>query len=232
MKVLKHPYIDQDIQLDTPTVYNLVIQHPQYLRRFLYALEDQLENDEEFFLYFANNKEKQLSKDAFIIWNPLKIEVDDKKLDTIIQKDISSHVTQSQKEEFQILLQKIDEYILSLSYSYSLPLTFQNEMALQNFLKAMSLTTADDPESYLSKILFQIKKIAYGFSFDIFFILNLHDYLSKDETTLFLTEMRQMELHPIFLSSHIPSYKSDNEFVILIDQDLCELHIDSNNENN
>ncbi len=232
MKVLKHPYIDQDIELENTVVYNLVIQHPQYLRRFLYALEEQLDSDEECFLFYDNHKEKPLSKEGFIIWNPLKIEVDEKKLDTIIQKDIASHTTQSQKEQFQILLQKIDEYILSLSYSYSLPLTFQSEMPLQNFLKAMALTTIEDPESYLSKILFQIKKIAYGFSFDIFFLLNLHDYLTKGEMNIFLTEMRQMELHPVFLTSHIPSYKMDDEFVILIDQDLCELHIDSSKQNN
>lgn len=227
MKVLKHQYIDQDIELGNGSIYNLVIQNPQYLRRFLYSLEDQISDGDDFFLLAEKGKQKDLSKEGFIIWNPLKIEVDQKKLDTLIQKDLAVHTTQSQKEEYQLLLQKINEYIESLSFSYSLPLTFQSELTLQNFLKAVSLSTIEEPEEFLQKILFQIKKIAFGFSFDIFFFLNLHDYLSEDEMKVFIKEMKSMELYPVLISSHLPSYKIDDEFVIIIDQDLCELHIDS-----
>lgn len=42
--------------------------------------------------------------------------------------------------------------------------------------------------------------------------------------------MKSMELFPVLVSSHLPSYKTDDEFVILIDEDLCELHIDSNTQ--
>ncbi len=232
MKVLRHPYIDQDIELGDGVIYNLVIQHPQYLRRFLYALEDQLCNGDDFFLFSEKEKEKPLYKEAMLIWNPLKIEVDDKKLDTMIQKDVATHVTQSQKESYQVLIQNIDSYIRSISFDYSLPLAFQDEMPLQNFLKAMTLTTAEEPEGFLPRMLYQIKKIAFGFGIDIFFLLNLHDYLIKDEMNIFMTEMKRMELFPVLLSSHIPSYKTDEEFVILIDQDLCELHIASETAKN
>ena len=141
MKVLKHQYIDQDIELGNGSIYNLVIQNPQYLRRFLYSLEEQIDDGDDFFLLAEKGKQKDLSKEGFIIWNPLKIEVDQKKLDTIIQKDLAVHTTQSQKEEYQLLLQKINEYIESLSFSYSLPLTFQSELTLQNFLNAISFST-------------------------------------------------------------------------------------------
>lgn len=230
MKILKHQYIDQDIELGNGTIYNLVIQNPQYLRKFLYSLEEQISNGDDFFLLSEKGKKKDLSKEGFIIWNPLKIEVDQKKLDTIIQKDLAVHTTQDQKEEYQLLLQKINEYIESLSFSYSLPLAFQSELTLQSFLKSVSLSTIEEPEEFLQRILFQIKKIAFGFSYDIFFFLNLHDYLSKEEMNIFLKEMKSMELFPVLVSSHLPSYKTDDEFVILIDEDLCELHIDSNTQ--
>lgn len=76
MKVLKHQYIDQDIELGNGSIYNLVIQNPQYLRRFLYSLEDQISDGDEFFLLAEKGKQKDLSKEGFLIWNPLKIEVD------------------------------------------------------------------------------------------------------------------------------------------------------------
>ncbi len=227
MKSLKHKYIDQDINLVNDTVYNLVIQNPSFLRNFLTSLEEQIVNQEDFLLFVDGVKELKLAKEGFLIWNPLKIEVDQKKLDAFIQKDISVHTTPAQKEEFELLLLAINNYIQSLSYSYAIPLTFQSELSLQAFLKAITLSTIEEPEGFLEKLLFQIRKLAFGFSFDVFFFVNLHDYLSSKEMDAFLKEMHRMELYPVLISSHVPAYKNDQEFIILIDQDLCELHIES-----
>lgn len=227
MKSLKHKYIDQDINLVNDKVYNLVIENPTFLRNFLTSLEDQIVNQEDFLLFVDGVKELKLAKEGFLVWNPLKIEVDQKKLDTFIQKDISVHTTPAQKEEFELLLLSINNYIQSLSYSYSIPLTFQSELSLQSFLKAIALSTIEEPDGFLEKLLFQIRKLAFGFSFDVFFFLNLHDYLSYEEMDAFFKEMHRMELYPVLISSHLPSYKNGQEFVILIDQDLCELHIES-----
>lgn len=225
MRILKHPRLEQAINLSGKEFYSIIIENQSFLRTFLYQLESDVNGVEDNFLYRDGEKELKLSKDAFIVWNPLKPEIDERKLDTIIQKDVAIHITPNQAEEYQLLLQKINEYINSLSYSYPIPLSFQSELTLQSFLKAMALSPSEEPENYLERLVFQIKKIAFGFGFKIFFFLNLHDFLSKSEMELFIKELRLLELSPIFILSHKSNYKIDSEYRILIDEDLCELNI-------
>ena len=229
MRVLRHPRIDQDIEINHDVIYNLIVENPEWLRKVLYALESQIVDKEEFFIFQEGVKQLDLSKKAFMVWNPLKIEFDEKKLDVVIQKAVATHITEEQREKYQLLLQAVNEYIESLSYSYPFPLTFASDLGLQSFLKSVSLTPIEESEDFLERLIFRIRKVSYGFGYDIFFFLNLHDYLNEEEMNKFLKEMVSLELYPVLISSHTPKYKIDKEFCILIDDDLCELHIENQN---
>ena len=227
MRVIKQPHIDQDIILNKDNFYNVVIENQINYRQYLQSLKNQLENKDPFLLLYDNDKEKDLSKEAFLIDNPLSIQIDEKKMNTLIQKEIAAKITEDQKEKFEILQHQITEYIESISMDYPLPVSFDLDYSLISLLKSISLQTASDFPSYLEYMVNQIKKISFVLKYNVFFIVNLQDYLSDEEMQSFIKEMNSLEIFFVIVSSHLPISRISNEFMIQIDKDLAELHIDS-----
>ena len=227
MKVIKQPHIDQDIILNKDNFYNVVIENQINYRQYLQSLKNQLENKDPFLLLYDNDKEKELDKEAFLIDNPLSIQIDEKKMNTLIQKEIAAKITEDQKEKFEILQHEITEYIENISLDYPLPVSFDLDYSLISLLKSISLQTASDFPSYLEYLVNQIKKISFVLKYNVFFIVNLQDYLSDEEMQSFIKEMNSLEIFFVIVSSHLPISRISNEFIIQIDKDLAELHIDS-----
>lgn len=227
MRVIKQPHIDQDIILNKDNFYNVVIENQINYRQYLQSLKNQLENKDPFLLLYDNDKEKELDKEAFLIDNPLSIQIDEKKMNTLIQKEIAAEITEDQKEKFEILQHQITEYIESISMDYPLPVSFDLDYSLIALLKSISLQTASDFPSYLEYLVNQIKKISFVLKYNVFFIVNLQDYLSDEEMQSFIKEMNSLEIFFVIVSSHLPISRISNEFIIQIDKDLAELHIDS-----
>lgn len=224
---IKHPRIDKTLSLDQKHLYNIVLENPVFLREFMFQLANQIAEDEEYLLYYKNDKESSLAKDAMFFDSPLFIKVDEKKLNTLVQKIISSSINLKSNEEYQLLLQKINEYILSINYDYPLPLTFDQDLPLSAFLKAVSLSIDESREDgdFLEKLIFDIRKFSVLFKVKIIFIFNLHDFFKEDEMIKFIEEMKLLDITIIFLSSHLPNYRLKDEFVIQIDKDLAEIYI-------
>ena len=227
MRVIKQPHIDQDIILNKDNFYNVVIENQINYRQYLQNLKNQLDNKDPFLLFYDNDKEKDLSKEAFLIDNPLSIQIDEKKMNTLIQKEIAAKITEDQKEKFEILQHQITEYIESISMDYPLPVSFDLDYSLISLLKSISLQTASDFPSYLEYLVNQIKKISFVLKYNVFFIVNLQDYLSDEEMQSFIKEMNSLEIFFVIVSSHLPISRISNEFIIQIDKDLAELHIES-----
>lgn len=227
MRVIKQPHIDQDIILNKDNFYNVVIENQINYRQYLQSLKNQLENKDPFLLLYDNDKEKELDKEAFLIDNPLSIQIDEKKMNTLIQKEIAAKITEDQKEKFEILQHEITEYIENISLDYPLPVSFDLDYSLISLLKSISLQTASDFPSYLEYLVNQIKKISFVLKYNVFFIVNLQDYLSDEEMQSFIKEMNSLEIFFVIVSSHLPISRISNEFIIQIDKDLAELHIES-----
>lgn len=226
MRVLTHKNIEQEFNLDDKYFYNLVIENPKFLREIISGLQDQLDNGTETFIYLNGMDELKLEKEGFLILNPYLIEMDEKKVDLLVQKDISGHQDSTEKDAYQSLLKKIKEYLDNLVYDYDLPLTYNDAPTLAAFLKSFSLSVNSEYESFLEYILVQLKKIHRVFGYSFFFIYNLHDLLTDEELTQLMYEAKKEEITIFLLSSHRPLHLNSNEFIVEIDEDLAELHIE------
>lgn len=227
MKIIKYKNFDQEIILEKERKFHIIIEKPSFLRQFIYSLNEQILGEETFLYYFDNNKEINISKFSLIIPDILNINIDDKKTSTLIQKQLSSKLSQENKEEYQLLILKINEYITKLTLDYSLQLDFDHELQLSTLLKTISLTYAIDTTSFLEKIFKEIKLLNQLFNISLFFFINIYDYLDFEEMNLFTEEMNRLELDYVLISGHQPKNQLSNEFSIIIDEDLCELHIEN-----
>lgn len=227
MKKIMHKNIQKEIVFDRDSLYYLCIENIIFYREFILGVQNQIETDEEYILLYGDEKNIKLGKCFALIDDPLMMQIDDKKLNTSIQKDVSSHINVESKERYEILLQQISEYIESISYDYPIALRYEDNLPLASFLKAFSLSYTSEKGTVLENILNNVKALTSVFGYEIYMFLNLCDYLDKSEMITFEKEMKSMELDFFIVSNHLPKYRTDDEFIIHIDDDLCELHIDS-----
>lgn len=232
MKAIKQKEIDQEITFSQEKFFNIVIESPAFYREFLSKTKNQLENGDDYLLYYEDDAPTDLGKCCYLMDNPLSIQIDEKKSNLLIQKDISSRITEEQREKYELLLKEISDYLDEITYDYVLPVSFDSDFSLISLLKSISLCAAEDQDGFLGYLLFQIKRISYVNRINLFIFVNLHDYLTEKEMRSFIQSMRSLELNFFFLSSHMPVRPDSEESIIRIDEDLCEFHIDSQNIKN
>lgn len=219
--------IEQHISLSTDKFFNIVIESPTYLRSFVIALKEQLNSGQEFLMaYDEKGNIVNLSKISRFIEFPISIDMDEKKTNLIIQKDIGTHIAYDKKEQFELLKKTIGEYVHDITYDYPLPVYFDEDMNLTTFLKAISLSYLNNSETILEDIINQIKVSSFVSGYKIFFFLNPHDFFSNKEISTLFSQLDLLDISYVLISSHAPRHKIDKEFLIIIDEDLCELHVE------
>lgn len=173
----------------------------------------------------TNDKKESIDKDCYLIENPLNVQIDEKKINLVVQKSIGTKQPPEMRESYQVLLSKINEFINSISYDYYLPLIFDDGLTLVNFLKAINLRIADTTDNPVDQLVFKIRELSYILGFKVFFIMNLYDHFTPNEIESIHKELNSLEIKMINISSHRNKYKINNEFIVDIDEDLAEIHI-------
>ena len=226
MIVIRSKDFDQELNLDSNKFYSLVIENVSFYRTFYIGLKNQIENGDDYLLYEdTNDKKESIDKDCYLIENPLNVQIDEKKINLVIQKSIGTKQPPEMRESYQVLLSKINEFINSISYDYYLPLIFDDGLTLVNFLKAINLRIADTTDNPVDQLVFKIRELSYILGFKVFFIMNLYDYFTPNEIESIHKELNSLEIKMINISSHRNKYKINNEFIVDIDEDLAEIHI-------
>lgn len=226
MIVIRSKDFDQELNLDSNKFYSLVIENVSFYRTFYIGLKNQIENGDDYLLYEdTNDKKESIDKDCYLIENPLNVQIDEKKINLVVQKSIGTKQPPEMRESYQVLLSKINEFINSISYDYYLPLIFDDGLTLVNFLKAINLRIADTTDNPVDQLVFKIRELSYVLGFKVFFIMNLYDYFTPNEIESIHKELNSLEIKMINISSHRNKYKINNEFIVDIDEDLAEIHI-------
>ncbi len=226
MIVIRSKDFDQELNLDSNKFYSLVIENVIFYRTFYIGLKNQIENGDDYLLYEdTNDKKESIDKDCYLIENPLNVQIDEKKINLVVQKSIGTKQPPEMRESYQVLLSKINEFINSISYDYYLPLIFDDGLSLVNFLKAINLRIADTTDNPVDQLVFKIRELSYILGFKVFFIMNLYDYFTPNEIESIHKELNSLEIKMINISSHRNKYKINNEFIVDIDEDLAEIHI-------
>lgn len=226
MIVIRSKDFDQELNLDSNKFYSLVIENVSFYRAFYIGLKNQIENGDDYLLYEdTNDKKESIDKDCYLIENPLNVQIDEKRINLVVQKSIGTKQPPEMRESYQVLLSKINEFINSISYDYYLPLIFDDGLTLVNFLKAINLRIADTTDNPVDQLVFKIRELSYVLGFKVFFIMNLYDYFTPNEIESIHKELNSLEIKMINISSHRNKYKINNEFIVDIDEDLAEIHI-------
>lgn len=224
MKSLKHEWIKEEIVLENNRFTILILENQKFFRIFIFQLEKQIREDEEFLVFSEDLKPLLLSKEAVLITDLFLIPFDEKKAITLIYKDLEKKMN----EDLRIGLNKVNsiigDYLSDITYDYFLPLTFDDELSLASLLKLTNVRPDYDTLNYLDALIKRIKMISVLLKKNIFFLVNLHDLLDEEELKTFYHEMNLLHIDVVVIDAHEPKTKlEDYEKIIIIDKDLCEI---------
>ncbi len=225
MRKIFSRYFDETLELNSDGFYHIVIEKKKTYREFLLELMDQINGEGECLVLKNNDKEIELSKSAILIKNPVFWEIDEKKVSTLVQKDIVMSLCEERISEYKKLLADINRWINAICLDYSLPISYDAELSVSSFLKAFSVSSPSQSEGFLEQFISNIKRMASIFKKDLFFVVNAYDVFDEKEIETIFQEMKRNEINVIFVSAHKPNSYSSSEKMIYIDCDLAELHL-------
>ena len=224
MKIFSR-YFEETLELGSNHFYHLVIERPKTYRKFLLELMDQINDDGECLILKNGEKEIDLAKAAILIKNPVFWEIDEKKVSTVVQKDIVANLGEERIAEYNNLLADINRWIDSICLDYSLPISYEAELPVSSFLKAFSVSSSSTSEDFLEQFIADIIRMSSVFKKNVFFAVNAHDVFDENEIETIFQELKMNEINILFVSAHKPNAYSASEKMILIDSDLAELHL-------
>lgn len=225
MIYISHPLFEKRLSIGKDYFYHIVIENCVAYRNFLTELEKQVLGLSESFGVKEKEKNVELSKIAVFVKTPLFWEIDEKKVSTTVQKDIASKLSENDIQRYRNILDEINEWINSIGVDYDVPVTCDTDIPVASFLKTFSVTSSSQTNDYVELFVNQVKKVAMVLRKKLFFVMNAHDIFDSGEIETIFQELNRHEISILFLSAHAPKRFSSSEKIILIDNDLAELHL-------
>lgn len=217
-------YIEGLISLDESTLLNIIIEPIKGFRCFIKDLSNHINTGLGDNRIYINGKEKDFGKLTFLIANPLFLDLDDKKINSFIQKDVITSVSDEQKLSFDLLIKDINEWLNNVTLNSDIPIEYNHDVSISDFLKVFSISKKNFDDDEVESFVYNLKSISFVFGIKVFFILNMHDYYFEEEIRKIFYELLKHDIHIVLISNKEPKKYADFERAIVIDNDLAEIH--------
>ncbi len=220
--ILCHPEIERVFDFSGKKIPSLVVERPALFRKLVLDIYEQCDGGEGEFVLSRDDVVQSMLSNVEFIDNCVHYDFSPKALTTRILKSLER---EAMNEVFHLktveLLQKIQEYLNELSFSFNTTLEF-TRCSLPGLLKCAGVTIRDDYEDPLER-LFDYMELVREFEKDrIFILLNLRSYYADADVEAFLGALVDHE-YQAFLLDNVDRQKLPYEERTTIDDDLCEV---------
>ena len=221
---IKHVLFDEPIVIDGTKLLNLVIEDKRIFRKFLIQLNNEIENDSEHFALYRDGKESSLSKNLFLIVNPLFLEIDEKKVNTIIQKDLVKTISDEQETQYNEIMSSLYKWLNDVKLNSDVAIEIDEEIPMNTIFKNFNLSLIGRNENDIEYFVERIKAVSKVFNTKYFVFVDLHFYFNKEEIDIIYSELLKHDIYFFVISSQKSNEILHYEKFIIIDNDLAEIH--------
>ena len=218
-----HQNLNKTLEWTTSShVCELVIESPLFLRNFLGALARR--EDEVDFSFTESAKKLSLTSDVDIIFNPLKLDFNNKKALTVLLKTL---VKNSLSEDFYLstnrfktnLVRYLNKLIDVEDYGFEVD---SEDFNLDAVAKAINLHVIDDEDDFVELLTDYMSMMSELLHIKLFIFVNLRIFLTDTEFKRFVHNLDNHEFN-VLLVENAPRNSAYRFDKIIVDSDLCEL---------
>lgn len=200
----------------------LVIEDGKTFREYAEQLKKQIDGGEGAYVLINDEKSISLSKNSVLIDSFLNLDIVDKKL---INK-LYGFLSEIGDDKFQVEVAKLNEdmYALfdKLNAECDIPIDYDTDTSLADLFKNYGVRIQCECSSFLDRLTGFIDALIYLSQVKVLFFINLCSFLSEKELIEFYRYIKLKQLPILLLESNLRE-KIDDEYIVLIDRDLCEI---------
>lgn len=177
---------------------------------------------EEFVLVNDEDKEVGLAKVGLIISNPFEVDIHDKKLAGKLYTELSRILDENFSFETTKIGDDIAELMKKLDAESPVPIDYEEVLPTQGLLKMCGVSVKEDCDSLAEKLGNYLSAVFLLCGISCVFFVNLKSYFTDAELEEIYKLMRYNNVLCLSLESAVRN-KRDDEFTLIIDNDLCEI---------
>jgi len=214
--------IENPIILDSSKTSTLVIESPCFFTYTVNELNKQIKGEDGSFLLFKNEKEIKFSSSATIVFDPINLILNDRK---IINKLYSLLKNVAYESDNYLLTQEIvsrlENYMLKLFDKMDYSLSFDIE--LDSIFKLCGIKLQETYQNLVGKIIDYINVLIELKIADLLIMVNLKSYINLSNLQELYKHCIYKDFSLLLIENNFREPVSNEERVLIIDNDLCEI---------
>ena len=218
---LKITFIEQDIMISDDIIQSIEVENKKQFYRLVSGIY-QLESGEKLEDFqFYSEEGKEINPSIQIISDYFSLEIDSKKTINELYKYIESSMEEDQLQELTKSYQKIYKSLQKILGDIDLPLSIQENFDVESLLKMVKVSIQHQ-EDILNQLFLLIDVERLLKIHDVIFLVNLKQYLSKDELLELYKYAIYNKIKIVLLDSQPYGIGLELERKLVIDENLNE----------
>lgn len=208
------------IDLEDKSIFSLIIENKKLYRKIVEDLINNISIDDGNIILSKNNKLIVPEKEIFVFSDYFNFDVNKFVLNKYYKelKNLSENDFFDETVEIKEVLRNYVTKLVENEYSIKL----EEDLDISQILKAFGVKFQRN-EDLLLNLFEWIKILNELLGYEIFFFINLENFLSDDELVEFSKFILYNKYRVVFLENFNRNKLFDDDNLIIIDNDLCEI---------
>ena len=226
---LSHPMLSAPIHWRENRVPVLVVEHPKVYRQFVFSLSRQAEGEDGPFVLSLQYEPLDCGECLRVVRDYAALSLDDRKLQNRFQALVQAVVREELAEKTDHVQHMIAAYLEAVAAAIEYPVTFSDGEYALPLLKALKCQPTLDGEEPLEQLIQYLELCHMLLKNQCFVLVGEHTCFSKEELGELYRMANYKKWRLLLLEPYI-TMPLPGEEVCLLDKDLCELRLESDNE--
>lgn len=208
------------IDFEDKSIFSLIIENKKLYRKIIEDLINNISIDDGNIILSKNNKLIVPEKEIFVFSDYFNFDVNKFVLNKYFKelKNLSENDFFDETVEIKEVLRNYVTKLVENEYSIKL----EEDLDISQILKAFGIKFQRN-EDLLLNLFEWIKILNELLGYEIFFFINLENFLSNDELVEFSKFILYNKYKVVFLENFNRNKLFDDDNLIIIDNDLCEI---------
>ena len=208
------------IDFEEKNIFSLIVENKRAYRKIIEDLVNNSNIEDGNIILSMNNKLVMPEKEIFVFSDYFYFDINKFVLNKYYKelKNLSENEFLNETLEIKEILKDYINKLIENNYS----LKFEDDLDVSQILKAFSIKF-ERSEDLLLNLFEWLKILNELLGYEIFFFINLENFLSENELLEFSKFIVYNEYKVVFLENFYRNKLSDSDNLIIIDNDLCEI---------
>ena len=208
------------LNFEEKNIFSLIVENKKSYRKIIEDLVNNSNIEDGNIILSKNNKLVMPEKEIFVFLDYFNFDINKFVLNKYYKelKNLSENEFLNETLEIKEILKDYINKLIENNYS----LKFEDDLDISQILKAFSIKF-ERSEDLLLNLFEWLKILNELLGYEIFFFINLENFLSENELLEFSKFIVYNEYKVVFLENFYRNKLSDNDNLIIIDNDLCEI---------